>query len=367
MAVAESSARPRPVAFLWRAVRPDVPFHVLIVGFVAFGLLLHALTGYPGAIDLSLSWELLGLRALIYAIPALVAALAWALIRQKRSLRSAETWRSTLGTFFEPLRTSRLVLAILVLPPFMSAFVEFKAAIPRIHPFSLDTSFMLWDQWLHFGQHPWVLLQPLLGTPAATAFIDFTYSLWFAVLWLTVIWQVWHGDYFSDAREQFMLSMVACWIVIGVGFATLLSSAGPVYYGAVTGAADPFVPLMEYLREVNGIHDLKALWIQDVLWQSYVEPASATIGEGISAMPSMHVSMAVLMALVGFRVNRWVGWAYTLFGLLIIVGSVHLAWHYAIDGYVAAVLTVIVWWACGKTVRAWNARVRTSGHTRRTA
>jgi hypothetical protein len=356
MTAAESAARPRPLDFAWRAIRPDVPFHLLVGAFILAALVLHVALGYPRELDLNVSWELLAIRSLIYAVPAIVAALAWGMIRRGRSLRSARTWRDALGRFFEPSRTLAFVLVLFVLPPFMSVFTSFKASIPGVHPFRFDVAFMEIDRVLHLGQHPWVLLHGVLGSPPVTAFVDLTYSLWFAVVWLTVIWQVWHGSYFSGARSQFLLSLAACWIVIGVGFATLLSSAGPVYYGAVTGAMDPFAALVDYLHLVDASRPLKAVWIQNVLWENYVAPGANQFGEGISAMPSMHVSMAVIMALAGFRVNRAVGWAYTAFALLILVGSVHLAWHYAIDGYLAAALTVAVWWASGRVVRAWGRR-----------
>jgi hypothetical protein len=68
--------------------------------------------------------------------------------------------------------------------------------------------------------------------------------------------------------------------------------------------------------------------------------------------------MAVLMALVGFRVNRIVGWAYAAFAVLVMVGSVHLAWHYAIDGYLAAALTIVIWWVAGGVMDVLGDRSR---------
>jgi hypothetical protein len=70
----------------------------------------------------------------------------------------------------------------------------------------------------------------------------------------------------------------------------------------------------------------------------------------------MHVSIAVLMMLVGFRASRWIGTLYAIFAVLIMLGSVHLAWHYAVDGYLAAALTILIWKSSGRIVRWWSRR-----------
>ena len=75
------------------------------------------------------------------------------------------------------------------------------------------------------------------------------------------------------------------------------------------------------------------------------------LGAGIAAMPSMHVAGALLFALAGWRESRALGLLLTGYAVLILVGSVHLAWHYAVDGYVAALVTAFLWWAVGRYVR----------------
>ena len=57
----------------------------------------------------------------------------------------------------------------------------------------------------------------------------------------------------------------------------------------------------------------------------------------------MHVTTAVLMAFYGFSLSRWIGWALSVFAAMIVLGSVHLAWHYAVDSYLAIILATLFW------------------------
>jgi hypothetical protein len=60
----------------------------------------------------------------------------------------------------------------------------------------------------------------------------------------------------------------------------------------------------------------------------------------------MHVSMALLFALSiskVSKVSRVAGACAWIFVGTIFVASVHLAYHYAVDGYVAAAATLAIW------------------------
>jgi hypothetical protein len=65
------------------------------------------------------------------------------------------------------------------------------------------------------------------------------------------------------------------------------------------------------------------------------------------------VAIAVLFALAGWQASRAAGLALTAYALVVLIGSVHLGWHYAVDGYFAAAATVVIWIACGAAMRAW--------------
>jgi hypothetical protein len=45
------------------------------------------------------------------------------------------------------------------------------------------------------------------------------------------------------------------------------------------------------------------------------------------------------------------GRLFFVFLVLMLLGSIHLGWHYAIDGYAGIAGAVAMWWACGRLVR----------------
>ncbi|MEL7197612.1 MAG: phosphatase PAP2 family protein [Pseudomonadota bacterium] len=216
-----------------------------------------------------------------------------------------------------------------------------KVGIPRIEDFWADPMFASWDQAI-FGTDPWTITHAWIGQ-AGTEFIDFIYASWFLVILAVYALAAFSKDPVFQLRAT--LTYLLVWILLGNLLAVVWSSAGPVYYEHFFG--DPqFAPLMERLNT----YDLKALRIQDFLLSS---TGDEMIGTGISAMPSIHCAMTALIVLFAWE-RRGFGAVFAValaYHCIILVGSVHLAWHYAVDGLVSSALVPVIWFGVRALIR----------------
>lgn len=245
---------------------------------------------------------------------------------------------------------ARAIIFIPLASIVLATFSRVKQNIGELNPFWLDKTFISWDALIHGGHQPWELLQPLFGRPFITDTLDYLYYCWFPVFYLTFFWQAFRlRD--PALRRQYMLAFFACWILIGSAAAFFLSSAGPAFLDDLKMNTGPFDGLLAYLNQAGEFgHSINAVVVQHTLWQAYTTDFDFPY-EGISAMPSMHVAIATLMALLAWRISRVLGAAYTCFAVLIFCGSILLAFHYAVDGYVAALMAAGIWLVAGRMTR----------------
>ena len=242
---------------------------------------------------------------------------------------------------FEPTRWAKAVPAIAIMMLGFMAFTEMKSVIPLLNPYGWDVAFMELDRLLHFGQDPWRLLQPLFGSAAPTLVLNFVYNLWFFIMfgfWLASGWT--KND--NGWERQFLLSFIWCWIIGGTVLATIFSSMGPAFYDLINAPTNPFAAQMSFLQNLNESHEVMALGAQDMLREGYLNPASGGLS-GISAMPSLHNATSTLFMIAAYRIHKTFGHVMLAFLLCIIIGSVHLAWHYAVDAYAGILIAVIMW------------------------
>ena len=333
----------------WRlALLEQVPAAALILAFAGTSFVLRAAWDLGNPLD-----GLGGGRG--YALVPVFAAYALAfgyLVRSERARAAGAGLRLSVLTFG---RLAGLLVASVLVPVCLGVYASWKWSIPYLQPFAWDPELHALDRLVHGGRLPWQLLQPLLGSPAVTLALDRLYALWIPLSAVVLVWQAFGSRPLTRAR--FFLSYVTVYVVLGTVLAIALSSAGPCYYGLLVGNPDPYRPLVSYLQSVHASTPLLAVEGQAVLWQLYLEQRHVPF-LSISAMPSVHVAIAVLFAIAGWEAGRVAGLALTLYALIVLVGSVHLGWHYAVDGYLAAVLTAVIWVGCGAALRAWFTAIR---------
>jgi hypothetical protein len=316
-----------------------VPAHRVALRYAAFIWLVGPLAVFLAAVPLAI-------RAVVLRVPnPLQECIPFA--------------RERFGT---PALAAASLAPILLMPLLMGSFGTLKMLMPLAVDFSWDDRFAAADRLLFFGYQPWQLTHALFGSAFATHIIDYVYSLWVAFLFMAVL-------FFSllaprEVRARFFLSFAGGWILIGVLGAYVFASAGPCYAELIGARSAPeFAPLMERLKAIHeGGTPLGAYEWQQVLWQSYVE-RDYGFAKGISAMPSMHNAITVLYALSlagAARPYRLAAWA--LVGL-IFIGSIHLGWHYAVDGIAGGLMMWGIWVAAG----AWLNRIGYTAAVRREA
>jgi hypothetical protein len=330
---------------LRRSLREHGLFLAIVLAYVLYGRLLPV---FMGATANAPEQLYSGLYLAMSAIAALIFGLAYA-IHLKVVGKPADYLSALRTATFERFLTMRRICVVLpvllAIPLFGATFTTLKILIPAIAPFSWDVTFAEWDRIVHGGYHPWQLLQPLLGHPYVTTLVNAVYHSWFFLTYGVISWQMASTER-PRLRMQYVISFILIWALVGNVAATLLSSAGPVYFDRVTEAADPYAALMAYLHDASTVSPVPALGVQDMLWNTYAAKGLA-VGGGISAMPSLHVAIAFSFVLLGLAIDRRLAIAAAVFAAFILIGSVHLGWHYAIDGYAAIAMTWVIWRAVG--------------------
>jgi hypothetical protein len=265
-----------------------------------------------------------------FAPPAFVAgyfALAFAALAFAVALRLAFRLGPTSASW------QGVVLGTALVGIGASAFLPLKYAIPKLVPFWLDMPLATAEQSL-FGGHPWLLLDRMVGW--ATAPLDWLYCTWLPVQSLAMFLVMLARP--SAAKSQALVAYIVAWLLLGVVAATLLSSAGPLFYDRLFGGSS-FASLDETLRA-------RGAWValaeSDAMWASMATSHPGLVA-GISAVPSMHVAISLWIFLTGRTMAPRAAKAAFLYFILIWLGSVQLGWHYASDGLAGAIGMLLVW------------------------
>ena len=201
-----------------------------------------------------------------------------------------------------------------------------KHTLPHRVGFFADPYLAAFDHAL-FGEDPWRITHRWLGW--ATPTLDLTYACWVPLKALTIAALV-----FARPSARKSQAVIAYFLCFATGsFAQFLgASAGPIFYEHFGyGPRFAALPLEPWVATA------RTYLLDDV------DLGTKALGGGISAMPSMHVTLAVWIALTWHSFLprlRPVGWS---FAGLVTIGSVHLGWHYAADAFAGIAIALTMW------------------------
>lgn len=234
-----------------------------------------------------------------------------------------------------PERLWGAVLVAALLIPVQVTFQALKQAIGAVIGFPADPWLHQLDVAIHGGP-AWAWF-PL--TPWFVRTLDWLYMAWFLGLVGFFLWAAWTSH--RVLRQRAIIAFLGVWIGAGTIAAAAMPSAGPCYYEAVTGQT-PYAELMAGLDQIDATSGLRARFNQRGVWALHANREWGVFA-GLSAMPSIHVAVAVLFALIAWQRSVTFGMVLTVYAVTIQIGSVVLGWHYGIDGYVGALMAWGSW------------------------
>ncbi|UWU17006.1 phosphatase PAP2 family protein (plasmid) [Rhizobium sullae] len=218
----------------------------------------------------------------------------------------------------------------------MAAFWTVKFQIPHVVPFYADPALAAIDRALHFGD-PWRWAHSFLPAEAMPSMLIVYFPLWLLAFIGCIALVAFHPS--DRLRSRYLLSFAATYVFLGTVVAALGASVGPIFYDRFFDDGR-FGDLVATLKQNPGESYL--FFVADRLYTAYASGAE-DIFAGISAMPSIHVAIATLNALLLAQLSRWLGVVGWTFAALTLFGSIYFGWHYAVDGYVSAAAVFFFW------------------------
>ncbi|MFN7024690.1 MAG: phosphatase PAP2 family protein [Pseudorhizobium sp.] len=317
-----------------------LPFHILVAAYSLLVTCIALWLDKAAAISHGAYFSRLGPLYLI-TLPVAASVVSLCLVVHRTG-----TWkhrRQIMQDYLSAGGAGRAVAGLLVLVSFivlMGSFTTFKNLMPHFYDgFPYDQIQADADWLLHFGHDPGPTLVRLLPYPLLRQAVEWNYSILWSLFGFLPVFFIAVYSKAEVVRLRYLTTLAASWIVVGSILACLFLSAGPAFYGSVTGDRLRFAAVGEFLQQGQALSSAAAF--QAYLWANY-EAGTSALASGISAFPSMHVALAMLNALFLRELSRPAGYAGFAYVAFILFGSVYLGWHYAIDGYVSIVTVLLL-------------------------
>jgi hypothetical protein len=182
-----------------------------------------------------------------------------------------------------------------------------------------DQMLLSWDRWLFFGHSPAVLLHQVLGQHIAAYVLMVIYEAFSSMVSVSFVAAM---VFPNRVRDGFVFIASALWVwILGVGSYYLIPSLGPF-----DAAPQEFAGLPHTM-----IQDTQARYMGQRA-HLLAHPHASDAFAQVSAFASLHVAVTCLMLLMArYYGLRRVTQALTAYLVGVMVATVYLGWHFAVD------------------------------------
>lgn len=226
--------------------------------------------------------------------------------------------------------------------PFCVLLIIYRALnfyIPLFSPVDRDGWLMAIDSWI-FGEQPVLWMQQWVH-PLATDFFSFVYMIWFPMIFLTLLLMMLKS---KTAVTSYVTSVLFCFY-LGYFCYTLVPAVGPLY-------------ALQHVFTVDlGGGALTSLQNSVVIQEDLSVPRDV--------FPSLHTAISCVMLFYVGKYYRKLLWVYAPLVVSILISTVYLRYHYAID-VIAGILLASAMCYFGMRWNVWWRARRERQRTERT-
>lgn len=333
-----------------KAARAMLPFHIAVL---LYSLVVLGFSWRLGRMDALAYGQYIDRFGPVYLIAMPLIMLCGMIILLIMRTHDWPTRRVAVAKALAPDAIGRFLSGLLALASFiifMGSFTTFKNLMPELMGgFHYDQAQAEIDRVLHFGRDPGPVLIQIFDAPAIRRAIEWNYSVLWSLFGFLPVYFIAVSAWANRVRLRYFVTIFTVWSVLGSLLACLFLSAGPAFYGHVTGETGRFAALLAFLADTTS-GGASAARFQTYLWDNFVSGTPA-LGTGISAFPSVHVGLAMMHALFLRELNRTAGLIGFGYVAIVTMSSVYLGWHYAIDGYVSIIVVAALYALLKRTFR----------------